>query len=64
MYIDKLERELAQRDARIAELEKELSHLVRLIEPLERDGTMNIPGLATLNGARSALSAKETQRGE
>ena len=37
-------------------LVRELSHLVRLIEPMERDGSLNIPGLATLNGAREALA--------
>ena len=35
-----------------------LAHLVRLMEPLERDGTLNIPGLATLNGAREALAVQ------
>jgi hypothetical protein len=38
------------------ELYCELSHLVRLMEPLEREGGLNIPGLATLNGARLALA--------
>ena len=36
-------------------LHRELSHLVRLLEPLERAGALNVPGLATLNGARAAL---------
>lgn len=34
---------------------KELKHLVNLLEPLERDGTLQVPGLGTLNGARAAL---------
>lgn len=34
---------------------RELAHLVRLLEPLEADGSLNVPGLATLNGARAAL---------
>ena len=41
------------------DLLKELAHLVRLIEPLERDGGLNIPGLATLNGARAAVAKAE-----
>jgi len=42
--------------AKVAEeLHKELSHLVKLMEPLELEGGLNIPGLATLNGAREAL---------
>lgn len=35
---------------------RELRHLVRLLEPLEQSGALNVPGLATLNGARSAIS--------
>lgn len=53
---------LEAKDARIKELEesrenlrRELSHLVFLMEPLEQSGELNIPGLATLNGARKAL---------
>lgn len=34
---------------------RELIHLVRLLEPLEKDGSLNVPGLATLNGARKAI---------
>lgn len=34
---------------------KELKHLVNLIEPLEDAGTLQIPGLATLNAARLAI---------
>lgn len=34
----------------------ELLHLVRLMEPLEDCGQLDIPGLATLNGARAALA--------
>ena len=37
----------------------ELRHLVRLLEPLEREGTLNVPGLATLNGAREAIKKAE-----
>lgn len=37
------------------ELLDELQHLVRLLEPLEADGSLNVPGLATLNGARAAI---------
>lgn len=35
----------------------ELEHLVRLLEPQEKAGTLDVPGLATLNGARKALAA-------
>ncbi len=38
---------------------RELSHLVALLEPIEREGRMNVPGLATLNGARAALARVE-----
>lgn len=41
------------------DLYRELRHLVQLLEPLERDGSLNIPGLATLNGARMALAKVE-----
>lgn len=41
-------------------LVKEMRHMVRLMEPVERTG-LGIPGLATLNGARNALAPfKET----
>lgn len=40
-------------------LYRELKHLIRLMEPLEADGTLNIPGLATLNGARAAAAKHE-----
>lgn len=36
-------------------LYKELEHLVKLLEPLEQSGSLDVPGLATLNGARNAL---------
>lgn len=36
------------------ELLQELTHLVRLLEPYEHQ--LNIPGLATLNGARLAIA--------
>jgi hypothetical protein len=38
------------------ELVRELTHLVRLLEPLEKEGGLQVPGLATLNGARAVLS--------
>lgn len=38
------------------DLFRELIHLVRLIEPLERNGGLDVPGLATLNGARAAIA--------
>jgi hypothetical protein len=38
------------------DLRDELAQLVRLLEPMERDGSLNVPGLATLNGARAALA--------
>lgn len=38
------------------DLLKELSHLVSHLEPLEKDGGLQVPGLATLNGARAAIS--------
>lgn len=38
------------------DLYTELEHLVRLLEPLEQSGELNVPGLATLNGARDALA--------
>lgn len=41
------------------DLYHELSHLVRLLEPLERDGGLNVPGLDTLDGARRALAKAE-----
>lgn len=37
------------------DLARELRHLVRLLEPKEREGGLDVPGLATLNGARAAL---------
>ncbi len=38
------------------ELCRELRHLVRLLEPLEQSGELNVPGLATLNGPRNAIT--------
>jgi hypothetical protein len=35
---------------------KELEHLVFLLGPLEAGGILNVPGLATLNGARAAIA--------
>jgi hypothetical protein len=40
--------------------QKELAHLVRLMEPIEKEGGFDIPGLATLNGARAALAKAES----
>lgn len=37
------------------ELLMELAHLVRLLEPLEQEGGLKVPGIATLNGARAAI---------
>lgn len=37
------------------DLLREITHLVRLLQPLENDGRLNVPGLATLNGARAAI---------
>jgi hypothetical protein len=34
---------------------------VRLLEPLEEAGTLNVPGLATLNGARKAITEAEAK---
>jgi hypothetical protein len=41
------------------ELLAELAHLVRLLEPLEQSGALDVPGLATLNGARAAIAKAE-----
>jgi hypothetical protein len=38
------------------DLLRELEHLVRLLEPLEQNGGLDVPGLATLNGAREAIA--------
>jgi hypothetical protein len=38
------------------DLYRELERLVCLIEPLEHEGGLDIPGLATLNGARAAIA--------
>jgi hypothetical protein len=38
------------------DLYRELQHLVRLLETYEESGDLNVYGLATLNGARAALS--------
>lgn len=38
------------------DLLRELQHLVRLLTPRETDGTLDVPGLATLNGARAAIA--------
>jgi len=55
--------ENARLNAKVERLRAELLHLVRLLEPMERDGTLNVPGLATLNGARAALAVKEAESG-
>lgn len=38
------------------ELLRELQHLTRLLEIQEDEGTLTVPGLATLNGARAAIA--------
>jgi hypothetical protein len=40
-------------------LYRELRRLVEALEPLEKDGRMQLPGIATLNGARLALQKSE-----
>ena len=40
------------------ELLAELQHLVRLLEPME--DTLQVPGLATLNGARAAIAKAQS----
>jgi len=56
--LERKEQEVAQAKVFAAsnELLKELIHLVQLMEPLEQEGKLNIPGLATLNGARNAIN--------
>lgn len=58
--------EALEHDARVAhemlpvikQLERELAHLVNLLHgPFECYGEIEIPGLATLNGARAALNS-------
>jgi hypothetical protein len=46
----------AQLIAAAPALYRELERLVILMEPLEREGGLGIPGLATLNGARAAIA--------
>lgn len=41
------------------ELLRELKHLVLLLEPHEADGSLAVPGLATLNGARAVIYKAE-----
>jgi hypothetical protein len=59
---------VAERDANARliaaapDLLKELKHLVALMEPLEADGRLHIPGLATVNGARAAIAKAEPQQ--
>jgi len=52
--------DIAEANARLIaaapELLEALSHIVRLMEPMEREGGINVPGLATLNGARAAIA--------
>ena len=58
---DPIKSELARDFAAMAcaapKLLHELEHLVGLLEPMEQDGTLQVPGLATLNGAREAIKA-------
>lgn len=55
----KLQQETFEANAKLVaaapELLKELMHLVRLLEPVEKNGGLDVPGLATLNGAREAI---------
>jgi hypothetical protein len=41
------------------DLYRELRHLVNLLQTLEAVGSLSVPGLATLNGARKALAKAE-----
>lgn len=63
VYSDDCPYEEAEANARLIaaapELLHEIKHLVRLLEPLEQDGTLNVPGLASLNGARAAIAKAE-----
>lgn len=52
-------RENARLIAAAPELLTELKHVIRLLEPLENNGNLNVPGLATLNGARAAIAKAE-----
>lgn len=61
--IEMVEADVAKMTA-APELYAELAHLTRLLEPLERDNTLDVPGLATLNGARAALARAAPDRGE
>lgn len=42
-------------EAIAGDLYRELDHLVRLLEPELEAGRLQVPGLATLNGAKRAL---------
>lgn len=55
--LGKMNERIQELEAHRAELRKELGHLVFLMEPVEYSTGLNIPGLATLNGARNALAA-------
>ena len=44
------------------ELLHELEHLLALLEPLEADGILGVPGLATLNAARAAIAKAKGER--
>lgn len=52
--------EAGYEEARLAaaapDLYKALADLVAALEPLERDGRLDVPGLATLNRHRAALA--------
>lgn len=41
---------------------RELQHLVRLIDPLLESGSITIPGLATMNGAKRAIAKATGER--
>lgn len=59
---------LSKQSALARELETDLreardivAHLVRLLQPLEQDGGLNVPGLATLNRERAFLARMEAK---
>ena len=64
-YGEKVALANAQLAAASPTLLKELAHLVRLLEPELEAGRLQVPGLATLNGAKAAISkATDVQGGE
>lgn len=57
-----LEQQIARLTAEVAELRRELQHLVNLVDPALDNG-VQIPGLATLNGAKAALRGQAGSSG-